>query len=166
MYYLCHLPVVNQDKSNAIDLVVASVVTSLELVITYVYTSFQCIGLIRMPMELLTSKYERQTRAKRQQRRFNRIKHYFDDSLIRSTKTKKRTCHFEKIWITSILWPQINAFFLICILDTIWVCHTSSKPDQLQNQCWNEKVRKKFSRPVRLYSIYVSFTVAYAAQDT
>ena len=58
--------VVNQDKSNAIDLVVASVVTSLELVITYVYISFWCIGLIRMPMELLTSKYERQTRAKRQ----------------------------------------------------------------------------------------------------
>ena len=40
MYYLCHLLVVNQDKSNAIDLVVASVVTSLELVITYVYISF------------------------------------------------------------------------------------------------------------------------------
>lgn len=40
MYYLCHLLVVNQDKSNAIDLVVASVVTTLELVITYVYTSF------------------------------------------------------------------------------------------------------------------------------
>ena len=26
-----------------------------------------------------------------------------------------------------------------------------------------EKVRKKFSRPVRLYSIYIGFTVAYAA---
>ena len=40
MYYLCHRLVGSQDKSNAIDLVVASVVASLELVITYVYISF------------------------------------------------------------------------------------------------------------------------------